>query len=274
MNIQDILMKDIFCDNSFNCRGFIPPIDVMDLVKSIEDIGLQQPIIVQPWNKDGFKWRIISGHRRYTAMKVLERDTINAIISEVIDELQARKLNLEENLKRKNLNILQEAQALVPFCRAGWTQQEIAKQFSESVNWAHVRVNLLKLPEDIQQTAAAGILTQEHIKQLAQMKGNKDMMYEAVRKIKLSRESGERKKIVAKPKKIKPFKKRFRDKNELHKMLQHVMEYIEPGLTTRALAWAAGEISDYEFYREIETYCAENEIPYEIPQEIMQAAMA
>lgn len=266
-------MKDIFCDNSFNCRGPIPPIDVMDLIKSISDIGLQQPIIVQPWPRDGWKWRIISGHRRYTAYKVLKKEAISAIISEVVNELQARKLNLEENLKRKNLNILQEAQALIPFCQAGWTQQDIAKEFSESVNWAHVRVNLLKLPDDIQAEAAAGILTQEHIKQLAQMKGNRDMMYEAVRKIKISRESGERKKILAKPKKVKPFKKRFRDKIEIHRMLQHLMKYIEPGLTTRCLAWAAGEISDFDFYREIEIYCNDNDIPYEIPAEILEAAL-
>ena len=68
MVVHDIPMSDIYCDNDFNCRGYIPPHDVITLAKSILANKLQQPIVIQPWDQiPGKLWRIVSGHRRYTA---------------------------------------------------------------------------------------------------------------------------------------------------------------------------------------------------------------
>lgn len=270
----EIPVDKIFCDNDFNCRGPIPPYDVIDLAQSIDKNGLQQPIIVQPWDKKpGKDFRIISGHRRYTAFKVLNKEVIPAVIQPHLDELEARKLNLEENLKRKNLNMLQEAKAIAPFLDAGWTQKETAERFSQPLPWVHIRSLLLRLPADIQQEAAAGFLTQEHIRQLSQMVKNPDKMYAAVRKIKESKLAGEKKLIVVNEKKAKPHSKRMRTKAEIFNLINIISANIGVGFYTRVLAWAAGEVSEFEIHRDLRDFAKELEVEYEIPKELLEAAL-
>ena len=111
-NAHDVLMSEIFSDDEFNCRGRIIPLDVLDLAKSIKETKLQQPIAVQPFKhptNPNIKYRIIAGHRRFMAFVVNKSTTIPAIIRDGLSELDARLLNLTENLKRQDLNMLQEA---------------------------------------------------------------------------------------------------------------------------------------------------------------------
>lgn len=274
--VYDIPVSEIYCDNTFNCRGPIQPIDVLDLVRSIEARGLEQPIVIQPWvAQPGKKWRIVAGHRRYTAFVVLKKTTIPAMIREHLDEFQARILNLEENLKRKDLNMLQIAYAIKPFIHAGWQQKEIAEQLGQPQHWVHVCAAILKLPEDIQQEVAAGYLTQEHIKQLAQLQkgGKKDAMYEAVRKIKQSKQLGERKKIDVKKKVAKPFSKAVRNRQEMFALMAKIQDHVGNSFVTRVLAWAAGEITEFDIHRDLRDFCAEQGVDYQIPPELMEAAL-
>jgi ParB family transcriptional regulator, chromosome partitioning protein len=270
----NVPMGKIFCDNDFNCRGAIPPYDVIDLAQSIDKNGLQQPIIVQPWDKKaGKEYRIISGHRRYTAFKVLNKETIPAVIQPNLDELEARKLNLEENLKRKNLNMLQEAKAIQPFLDAGWTQKETAERFTQPLPWVHIRSLLLRLPAEIQQEAAAGFLTQEHIRQLSQLVKKPDQMYAAVRKIKESKLAGERKLITVSEKKTKAHSKRMRTRAEIFTLMNIISSNIGPGFYTRVLAWAAGEVSEFEIHRDFRNFAKELDVEYEIPKELLESAL-
>ena len=270
----EVPLTDIFCDDSFNCRGPIIPRDVIDLARSIDSVGLQQPITLQPWDKEaGKKDRILSGDRRYQAFRLLEpaRKTIPAIInSKQLTDLDARKLNLEENLKRKDLNILQEAMALKPFQDAGWTQDEMSINLNQSKGWIQARIALLKLPEDIQQVAAAGLLSQEHIKQIATMK-SRNAQYEAVKKIKESKLKGDKKKIEVVKKKRDPLAKKKREAHEIVEMIDLFSTVLGFGLHTRCLAWAAGNISDFEIMRDLRDEAKKVGISWEIPQDILQA---
>lgn len=269
----EIPLDDILCDDNFNCRGAIVPRDVIDLARSIDSVGLQQPITVQPWDKVlGKKFRILSGHRRFKAFQLLDppKLTIPAIINaKPMDELQARKLNLEENLKRKDLNILQEALAIKPFQDAGWTQEGIARELLQSKGWVQARTALLRLPDDIQQVAAAGLLTQEHIKQLAAMK-SKNQQYEAVKKIKDAKISGDKKKIDVVKKKRDPLAKKKREPAEIVEMIETIQKVLDYGFYTRCLAWSAGEISDFQLLRDLRDEAAKRGIKYEIPAEILK----
>lgn len=272
MIVEDLPVSDIFCDEEFNCRGRIVPLDVLDLARSIETNGLQQPITVQPWDgPDGHKYRTVSGHRRLIAHVILARKTIPAIIKSGLDELTARMLNLEENIKRTDLNILQEAKALKPFWKAGWTQEEMAKELTQSRGWIQARVCLLNLPDDIQQEAAAGFLTQEHIKQLATIK-NSELLYETVKKIKNSKLLGEKRKIRAVPKKEDVAKRRARDRDEIFQMQEKIQEALSRNkdFGTRCLAWAAGEISTFELYRDLREYAETQGIDWKIPREAIE----
>jgi ParB/RepB/Spo0J family partition protein len=274
MTVQQIPLAEIYCDEHFNCRGSIAPIDVVDLARSISDNGLQQPIVVQPWeNQPGKRYRIVSGHRRYTACNVLGHQSIPAIVKTDLNELMARKLNLEENLKRANLNILQEATALKPFSEAGWSPDMMSSQFGMSRGWVQARMRLLKLPEEIQKEAAAGFLTQEHITQLSQIK-DKTKQFEAVQRIKHSKNLGEKKKIDVAPKKINPLRKKKREPHEIFQLQELFMDAVGPDFWSRCMAWCAGEISTLDLMKDFKDYAAKQGKNWSIPREIMDSVVS
>lgn len=274
MKIEDIPLTDIYCDNDFNCRGRIVPADVIDLVRSINQVGLQQPIVVQPYDKvPGKKWRIVSGHRRYTAFRVSDKGykTIPAIVRQDLDDLHAKILNIEENLKRKDLNKLQEAQALKVFLDEGWTHQEIADELSMPKNWVDIRTIILELRPEIQAEIAAGFLNDSQIRQLKRVRSHAAQM-EAVRKIKVAKQGGESVgKIRITPKKPKnPLRTSRRTPDEIFKFMELIQAAVGNNFATRCLGWAAGTVNDFEIMQELRDFAKEQGIEWEIPKEILQ----
>lgn len=267
-----VLMSEIWADPEFNCRGIIAPMDVADLAKDIDEHELQFPISIQPIEDTEstplggvFKYRLVAGHRRHKAFQMLRRTEIPAMIKSGLTEIQARVYNLSENLQRKELNILQEANALAKLKALGLGQEAAGKALGRTRSWAQVRYNLLELPEVIREEAAAGLLNQSQIKQLYSL-GSNNERYEAVRRIKDAKLKGEGSISVAKPPELDPYKKKRRQKNEIQDMIRHVgREGSGYGLATRCMAWCNGEISTAELYGDIEKACRENGKQYNIP---------
>ena len=265
-------MSRIYSDDEFNCRGSISPLDVKDLAEDIQHNELQFPISVQPAADvkgglpDGFDFRIVAGHRRYMAFRVLRRSEIPAMIKEGLDEIQALTHNLSENLQRKQLNILQEARALKKLKDLGLVQEDAAHAVGRTRSWVQIRYNLLDLPSVIQEEAAAGILNQAQIKQIYSLK-NPEEQYTAVRAIKNALLRGEKGHSVAPKAKNDPFKKKRRPKNEVEDMITHIAKEspIGFGLATRALAWANGTINTAELYMDLKREATELGEPYRIP---------
>lgn len=260
IKVIEIPMSDIFYDEAFNCRGKIPIIDVVDLAKDIDAQGLMNPILVQPW-QDG-KYRIVCGHRRYMAFRVLKRETIPAIIKENLDEKAALTLNLCENLKRKDLNMLQEAEALARFINAGIGQFEIAERVGMSRGWVQSRCELLTLPPEVQEAASAGFLTAQHVRELYNLP--KEEQFTFVRDLKERRLRGEKQRIFVK-RPVVANKKRLRNKAEILDFMAEIQEAIGNGFFTRVLAWAIGEISDLEVRQDLETQATKYGKVYVIP---------
>ncbi len=257
IDVKDILMLDIFSDEHFNCRGFIPESDVVDLARDIKENGLQNPILVQPWNRNPpFKWRIVSGHRRHAAYMHNHAEFIPCIIKTGLDETQALILNLGENLNRKQLNIIQEARALQRLKDAGMSQTDVALRLKVTRPWVQVRFYVLDLPPDIQEVVADGWLNQAQIHQLNAM--TTDEQYAAVRHIKDQKlRAGTKRMKVKVPKKAKPenlLTVEERDIDQINVMLDHMMENGEVGLHTRVLAWAAGNISTIDLLKDFQQY--------------------
>lgn len=120
--------------------------DIVSLQLSVEQKGLQYPIIVQPEGED---FILLAGGRRLQAFKNLQRSVIPAIFKENLNEIDRQELELEENLVRKNLNYLEEAMAIAKLDRlkrekygsslpgrfsprGGWTQKDTAKALNLS----------------------------------------------------------------------------------------------------------------------------------------------
>jgi len=266
--VNEIGLNRIWSDNEFNCRGVILPMDVIDLVKDIEKNGLQFPIAIQPVTeieeKVNYDFRIIAGHRRFQAYKVLKKDTIPAMIKTGLNEVQARLLNLGENLKRQDLNILQEAKAIKKLRDLGLNRRQVGEELGKSTSWVQVRFNLLDLPEPIQEEAAAGILNQYQIKELYSIPDKEDQ-YNAVKKIKNARLRGEKGVSVGKKPEEDPFKKKRHAKNIVQDMIDHMGSTVGYGLHTRTLAWANGEISAAELFFDIKQFAEDKGLNYNVP---------
>lgn len=263
--IQEINLNEILADDKWNCRGKIVPADVLDLIRDIPDNGLQMPVVVMPYENNllpQYKWKLIAGYRRYTAFTVLAKEhpvkygKIPCLVKPKLDELAARTLNLQENIIRKQLNIMQEAAAVQPFFQAGFTEKEVADRFKQSRGWAQVRNYLLQMPIEIQREAAAGIITQENIRQLYSLPASKRI--EAAKIIKERKERGEKRVILKTPKVVDTTKPRLQTKEEIETMIERVGRLIGMGLHTRLLAWAAGNISTDELMVDLKEYCEAN----------------
>lgn len=255
--VLSIPTEEVYSDTEFNCRGNIAPIDVADLAKSIQANGLQFPISVQPrsdvktYIPEGCNYRIVAGHRRFKACQVLGMKTVPAFVREGLDEIRARVLNLSENFDRKDLNILQEAHALKSLWEAGLPRDSVARELKKSSSWVQVRFNLLTLPSEIQQEAAAGILNQYQIKELYSL-DTEEEMFEAVKKIKNAKVRGEKVEPVGKRQKKPTSSKKARLRPEMFEMMQFIAKAIGYGVHTRVLAWCTGEISTAELFQDIQ----------------------
>lgn len=273
MQVTYIPIGELHADVEFNCRGEIAPIDVTDLARSMDSQGLQNPIMVQPYDfarktTTGFTYRIVSGYRRHKAATILKWEKMPCIIRTGLTDAQARILNLGENLNRKDLNIFQEAKALLNLKIAGLSQEDVARELNKSRGWVQVRYMLLDLPEEVQQEAAAGLLNQQQIRDVYELRNDPKAQAEAVRTIKEARERGEK---GVRPK-VKPRSihlKEHQSRTNIFMMIEHIQGVLGSNFATRCLAWAAGEISDRDLFVDIRTEAAVVGKRYDVPTQAL-----
>lgn len=137
--------------------------DLAELVHSIREVGLLQPIVVRPLTGlPGKKYELIMGERRLRASLEIGLATIPAIVKETADENMLRDALLE-NLHRSDLNPLEEASAYQQLMSDfGITQEELSARIGRSRSQIANTVRLLRLPDAIQKRVAAGVLSAGH----------------------------------------------------------------------------------------------------------------
>ncbi|MBD8079978.1 ParB/RepB/Spo0J family partition protein [Cellulosimicrobium arenosum] len=137
-----------------------------ELVGSISEIGVLQPIVVRPVDGDPGFFELIMGERRWRATQAAGLASIPAIIRETDDSDLLRDALLE-NLHRSALNPLEEAaayrQLLDDF---GCTHDELATRISRSRPQISNTLRLLRLPPLVQRRVAAGVLSAGHARAL------------------------------------------------------------------------------------------------------------
>ena len=265
--VHHLDLTKVKADASFNCRGIIAPIDVIDLAKDIEKEGLQNPILVQELkdDKEGFDFRIISGHRRFTAYKVLKKTTIPSFIRNELTEIQARVLNLNENLQREELDFMQEARALQHLKDLGVGREKAGDMLNRSGTWVQSRYYALELPTEIQEEIALGVLTQQDVRDLRRLP-TKEAQFEAVRNIKNAISTGAKKPTVSNAAEKKLNKKRTRLRGEIFELQSKVYDSFDSNnIITRVLAWCAGEIDDADCQGAIKEFADEQGVSYTVP---------
>lgn len=137
-----------------------------ELVHSIKEIGLLQPIVVRRRSGKGPRYELIAGERRWRASQEAGLERIPAIVRETADDDMLREALLE-NLHRAELNPLEEAaayqQLLADF---GGTQEELAQRLGRSRPQVANTLRLLKLPPAVQRRVAAGVISAGHARAL------------------------------------------------------------------------------------------------------------
>ncbi len=138
--------------------------ELEELVVSIREIGVLQPIVVRPIAGASAKphFELIMGERRLRATKQLGLASIPAVIKNTADEDMLRDALLE-NLHRANLNALEEASAYQQLLSDfGITQDQLASRIGRSRPQITNTLRLLKLPPSVQKRVAAGVLSAGH----------------------------------------------------------------------------------------------------------------
>lgn len=135
--------------------------DALDeLVASIKEVGVLQPVVVRSTGRDAYE--LIMGERRLRASKAAGAKTIPAIVRGTEDGDLLRDALLE-NLHRANLNPLEEAAAYQQLLDDfGCTQEELSRRIKRSRPQISNTIRLLKLPTSVQLKVAAGVLSAGH----------------------------------------------------------------------------------------------------------------
>ncbi len=133
-----------------------------ELVNSIKEHGILEPLIVSPLGKG--KYKLIAGERRLRAAKILNLDKVPVIVRSV-SEQQRLEMSLIENIQRRDLNPLEEAHAYKRLIdEFNMTQEEVARHVGKSRSKIANTLRLLTLPEEIQKFIISGKLTEGHAK--------------------------------------------------------------------------------------------------------------
>lgn len=147
-------------------RQAIDPDRVRELADSMETTGLLQPIMIR---KTGDKWKIIAGHRRSLAARMLGWTHIPAIETDPrgIPDIV---LALTENTAREQLTPLEEAIVIYDLVvKQTQDLDRVAKMFGHSRAWAEGRLALYDLPKEIRECIHRGTMTFTVGRELAQI---------------------------------------------------------------------------------------------------------
>ena len=251
MQVSYLQIEEINADSKFNCRGLIQPIDVHELAADIKLRGLIQPVTVSEYIEterdkmvEGKPYRLVAGFRRFMAHVINNERQIPCINRGPMREADARIMNISENVKRKDLTLMQEAKALSALEELGVGEHAVAAKIGMSRGWVQVRFMALRLPESIQMEIEAGFVKQSDIRDLYSIfkaSGYDAAVSEAkrVKDFKLSGKGSPLRAAKVKPKAAKA----ARNRSEIFSLQENVFDQLGNSLMTRSLAWAAGEIS-------------------------------
>ena len=149
--------------------------DFEELVKSIKERGILQPIIVRKKGEELYE--CVAGERRLKAAKKAGLKEIPAIIKNFTDE-EVILIALIENLQRKNLNPLEEALGYKNLIeKFGYTQEEVAEKVGKDRATVANLLRLLKLPSIIQEDLLEERLTVGHAKALLALDEEEKQIY-------------------------------------------------------------------------------------------------
>lgn len=168
------IAPDMIEANPKQPRQYFDDEALAELVHSVREFGLMQPIVVREIESGSGRYQLIMGERRWRACQQAGLETIPAIVRETNDDAMLRDALLE-NIHRVQLNPLEEAAAYQQLLEEfGVTQEELATRLGRSRPVVTNMIRLLKLPIPVQRRVAAGVLSAGHARALLGLEGGAD----------------------------------------------------------------------------------------------------
>ena len=154
-----------------------------ELVHSIREFGLMQPIVVRGMSGQPGRYQLVMGERRWRAAQEAGLATIPAIVRETADDSMLRDALLE-NIHRAQLNPLEEAAAYQQLLdEFEVTHDELAARIGRSRPLITNMIRLLRLPIAVQRRVAAGVLSAGHARALLALEGGAEVQEELAARI-------------------------------------------------------------------------------------------
>lgn len=148
--------------NPFQPRRRVGPEGLEELMESIRENGLLQPLVVRPAGDEGEGWQIVAGERRWRCLVELGWEKAPAVVRELSDR-EMLVLALVENLQREDLTPVEEAAGFRRLMEDfGLTQQEVAERVGRERSTVANTLRLLALPEEVLEMLSDGSLTAGH----------------------------------------------------------------------------------------------------------------
>jgi ParB family transcriptional regulator, chromosome partitioning protein len=166
-------------------RQVFDPEALAELVHSIREFGLMQPIVVRALGAPGqsARYQLVMGERRWRAAQQAGLTAIPAIVRETADESMLRDALLE-NIHRAQLNPLEEAAAYQQLLEEfGVTHEELAARIGRSRPVITNMIRLMRLPVAVQRRVAAGVLSAGHARALLALESGPEKQEELAARI-------------------------------------------------------------------------------------------
>ena len=150
--------------NPLQPRGIINSDSISELVESIREHGILEPLIIA---QTPAGYQIIAGERRWRAARILKLPYVPAIIKKTTPQ-QMLEMAIVENVQRKDLNPIERAKAFLRLKEEfGLDNHGIAKKVSKSVPYVINVLKLLSLPDAIKDGLLSGLISEGHARALS-----------------------------------------------------------------------------------------------------------
>jgi ParB family chromosome partitioning protein len=158
--------------NPFQPRTEINSEEIKCLAESINAQGLLQPILVR--QKGNNEFEIISGERRFRALRLLGRDKIPCLVKSKLSDREMMEFALVENIQREDLNEIDKADAYHKLiAEYNYTHEALSKQIGKSRAAVTNTLRLRTLPQEIQQMVKKNMLSMGHARALLAIEDDK-----------------------------------------------------------------------------------------------------
>ena len=180
--LQYVALNQIW-PNPLNPRQRFEPEALAELVASVRELGILEPLVLTPATDAIEGYLVVAGERRRQAAVEVGLTWVPAVIRE-LGEREQMEIMLTENIQRADLDPVEEArgiQQLLDEC--GLKQEQLAKRLGKSQPWISNRLRLLRLPEPVLARVQSGELSAGHAQVLLKYEKSPSLVEAAAKEI-------------------------------------------------------------------------------------------